>query len=145
MSIVGLFAPYVIGIIQKRHYKEIELKGDLSIANTLFKTVKIIGQVAIFAILGFIFFWIPVINFIFFYIAFYYMFDKMLILDVGAEINTKEELEQILKKNRFRIKKHSFGLYLLNNIPVIGILFQIYTIIYMSHFYMIETKRVRNV
>jgi len=143
MIILGFFAPFIISTVQKRHYSEIELQGDLTVLSTIMLSVRILATTAVVAILGLVFFWIPVVNGIFFYLAFFYMFDKMLILDVSGEINTKDETKSILKNNRFRTKKHSVILYILSNIPFIGLLIQTYTLIYMSHYFFLETKEIR--
>ncbi len=142
MGITGFFAPYIIKTVSDRHY-QIELKGHGNILTTLTFLGAIFIKAFILFIAGLIFFWIPILNIIFFYLAFYYLFHKMLISDVSSEINSKDEKKIIKNRSANKIRTHSFILYLLNNIPILGFLIQTYSIIYMSHFYLRETKKLR--
>ncbi len=141
MIITGFFAPYIVKHVNT-HYN-LELKGHGNMVSTLIFLGKIILIFAILFAVGLLLFWVPVLNIIFFYLSFYYLFHKMLISDVSSEINSSEEARELKKIKANSIRFHSFLLYLLNNIPFIGILTQTYSIIYMSHFYLRESKKLR--
>lgn len=142
MVITGFFAPYIIKTVNNSHYN-LELKSHGNIATTLSFLGVVFIKATLLFLIGLIFFWVPILNVVLFYFAFYYLFHKMLVNDVSSEINLKEEIAIIKNRSSNRIRGHSFLLYLLNNIPILGFLIQTYSVIYMAHLYLIETKKVR--
>lgn len=142
MIITGFFAPYIVKHVNRNY--NLELKGHGNLLTTPLFLIKVILTSAVFFLLGIIFFWIPIINVLFFYFGFYYLFHKLLVSDVSGEINSAKEAKEIKRVKANAIRVHSFILYLLNNIPFIGILTQTYSLIYMSHFYLRESEKIRN-
>lgn len=141
LAIAELFSSTIIKKIRDRHYREIEINGygnPLSEALFLFKiTIYVILTLSI----GVFIFWIPVFNFIFFYLAFYYIFHQMLIREVSSEIVSFNQFRD--SKSKVSLKIHTFWLYTLSNIPILGMFMQIYSIVYISHYYFRELERVR--
>ncbi len=140
--IMGFFTPIVVKEIHKRHYPDIELEGGVGIVDYLILLIKsFIKFIGVF-IISVIFYFLPLLNYIAFHIPFYYLFSTLLSLDVGGEIFTKRELEEVLKKERTKIYSTTAILYLITLIPFTGMFLQVYFVSVMAHlFFKIKAKR----
>jgi hypothetical protein len=65
-------------------------------------------------------------------------------LDVGGEIFTKQELEEVIKKYKTKIYSTTAILYLITLIPFTGLFLQVYFVSVMAHlFFRIKAKRLQ--
>jgi len=133
--IIGFFTPIIVKEIHKRHYAHIPLEGGLSILDYLLLLVRSIVKFLGVLVLSLIFYFIPILNYIAFHIPFYYLFHTLMALDVGGEIYTKRELEQILAQHRTKIYTTTLILYLITLIPFTGMLLQVYFVAVMAHLF----------
>ncbi|BAF70352.1 EI24 domain-containing protein [Nitratiruptor sp. SB155-2] len=133
--IMGFFTPYIIKEIHKRHYSHLDIGKGLGIIEYMVLMAKIIVKSIGLFLLSFILYFIPLLNAIALNIPFYYLFHSFLSLDVGGEIMSKEELENIVKKYRFKIMGTTGVLYLITLIPMAGMILQVYFVSVMAHLF----------
>lgn len=88
-------------------------------------------------------YFIPLLNIIAFNLPAYYFFHKMLVYDVGSEINTKKEFVQIKAIVSNQIRLRTLGMYALTLIPFVGIFFPILFVIYLTHIFINESLELR--
>jgi len=140
--IIGFFTPYIVREIHRRHYPDVRLEGGISVVEYLWLLLKSFLKFLGVGLLSVIFYFIPLLNYIAFHIPFYYLFSTLMTLDVGGEIFTKRELEEVLRRERTRIYSTTLGLYLITLIPLAGMLLQVYFVSVMAHLFL-QIKRKR--
>ncbi len=143
--IVGFFTPLVVKKLKSRHYPPFEIRGHGSVLSAIIYALKSLFIMIILYIILTPIYFIPLLNIIAFNLPAYYFFHKMLVYDVGSEINTKKEFIQIkaLVGNQIRIR--TLGMYMLTLIPFVGIFFPILFVIYLSHIFINESLELRAV
>ncbi len=143
--IVGFFTPLVVKKLKSRHYPPFEIRGHGSVLSAIIYALKSLFIMIILYIILIPIYFIPLLNIIAFNLPAYYFFHKMLVYDVGSEINTKKEFLQIkaLVSNQIRVR--TLAMYMLTLIPFVGIFFPILFVIYLSHIFINESLELRAV
>lgn len=139
--IVGLFASYFIKEIGEKYYKDVSLEG-ISLLPYLWFIFKILLTGTVLFILMTPLVFVPVLNLLFF-VPLYYMFHKMLVLDVSSSINSSGEYVKIKKIHGSPIKMISLVCFGLTLIPFIGVIIYPFYVIVMSHFLFQKTRELR--
>lgn len=139
--IVGLFCGYFIKEIRQKYYPEVVFK-EINFLSYLFFVMKTFLVGTFLFLLLFPFAFIPLLNLILF-VPIYYIFHKMLVLDVASVVNSKEEYLKIKKVNGGEMKGISLICFLLTIIPILGVVIYPFYVIVMSHFIFEETKALR--
>jgi len=143
--IVGFFTPLVVKKLKSRHYPPFEVRGHGSVFSAILYAIKSLIIMLILYILLIPFYFIPLFNIIAFNLPAFYFFHKMLVYDVGSEINTKKEFLQIKAIVSNQIRLRTFGMYMLTLIPFVGIFFPLLFVIYLTHIFINETLELRAV
>lgn len=144
LVVIGFLTPYILNVLHKRHYSNIEMHGHGSLISPLFVLIK---SSIVMLLLFFIFiplYFIPFINIVAINLPFYYFFHKLLNYDVSSTLLSKEEYRFIHAKeaNRFRIR--TFLLYMLSMVPFITLFAAVFFVIYLGHGYFQELKKLHN-
>ena len=141
--IVGFFAGAFIKEIGAQYYQHIELRGMglLSYGWLVAKTV--ILMIAMFFLLSPLLF-VPMLNFVFL-MPIFYLFHKLLVLDVASMLNTNEEYMMLRKKESGGMRSVSFVCFLLTLIPFLGVIAYPYYVIVMSHYLFRRTEALRGI
>lgn len=143
LLIIGFLTPYILKELQKRHYQDVEMRGDSNIFEFLFLTLKWL-LLMILMLLAFIpLYFIPIINVIAFNFPLYFFFHKMMTYDVGSTICTKQEAMRIKFFHATTLRLKTLGLYLLSLIPFVILFASVFYVIYLGHSYFLETKKLR--
>jgi len=143
--IVGFFTPLIVKKLKSRHYPPFEIKGHGSVLSAIWHAIKSLIIMVILYIVLIPLYFIPFINIIAFNLPAYYFFHKMLVFDVGSEINTKKEFLQIKAIVSNQIRLRTLLMYMLTLIPFVGIFFPILFVIYLSHIFINESLELRAV
>lgn len=141
--IVGLMTPLVVRILQKRHYPDIELRGYGNPAGDIWFLVMTLLKTFLLFVLLIPTYFIPLFHFLTFFLPFYYFFHKMLTRDVSSTIMEKTEYRFILDKKRPQMLSLTALMYCVSLIPIVGILFQLFYVIVLSHWFFEEASRMR--
>lgn len=143
--IVGFFTPLVINKLKQRHYPSLEIKGHGSILGILWYAIKAFLIMVLLYIVLIPLYFIPFINILAFNLPAYYFFHKMLVFDVGSTINTKLEYLQIKAMVGNQIRIRTLLMYIVTMIPLVGIFFPLFFVIYLAHIFMSESTELRMV
>jgi len=142
--IIGFLTPFILNIIQKRHYPTISTNGFGSILSPLWVLFRS-GLIMVIMFIVFIpLYFIPLINIIAFNIPLFYFFHKLLNYDIASTILTKEEYAVIHTRKANAFRGRSFLLYILSMIPFITLFTAVFYIIYLGHGYFQELKKIRD-
>lgn len=144
LIIIGFLTPFILEIIQKRHYPEIKTNGFGNILSPLWILARsgLIMVIMFFVLMPLYF--IPFINIIAFNFPLYYFFHKLLNYDIASTILTKEEYAVIHAKKASSFRGRTIFLYILSMIPFITLFTAVFYIIYLGHGYFQELKKIRN-
>jgi len=140
LIIIGFLTPYAVSIIKKRHYQDIEIDSNISFLGSLKYFAKIFFVFFILLILFTPLYFIPAINAIALQVLFFYLFHTLLVFDVGSNVFNSSEYKQFIKKKRFKLLTTNLILFLLSQIPVIGLLIPLFTVIVITHISFIYKK-----
>lgn len=138
---VGFFAGYFIKEVAQRYYPQVHFLG-ISLPYYLWALVKVILVTFVLFILFSPLLFIPFLN-IMLLIPVYYMFHKLLVLEVSSSIYSKAEYEALQKKFGGQNRALSALCFALTLIPVIGVIIYPYYVIVMSHFLLGKANDVR--
>ena len=133
LIIIGFLTPYAVSIVHKRHYSEIERDTSITIIESLIFFAKTFAIFFILLILFTPLYFIPAVNAIALQALFFYLFHKLLVFDVGTNIFNSNDYKIFRKKKRFSILTTNLVLFLLSQIPMIGLLIPLFTVIVITH------------
>jgi len=143
LIVVGFLTPWILSIIQKRHYPELEFKGYGNIFSTLWILVKSVLVMGILFVVLIPLYFIPVLNVFMLNIPFYYFFYTLLNFDITSTIMTKEEEAIIKVKSGSAFHFRTVVLYLISMIPFVVLFATVFYVVYLGHGYMSELKKLR--
>lgn len=143
LIVVGFLTPFILKIIQKKHYPTLEFRGYGTIFNTFWILVKSFLMMLLLLIILIPLYFIPVLNIFIINIPFYYFFYKLLNFDITSTIMTKEEeaVIKVKKGNTFQIK--TIILYLVSMIPFLVLFSTVFYVVYLGHGYLSELEKLR--
>lgn len=143
LIVVGFLTPWILTIIQKRHYPQLEFKGHGNLFNTFWILIKSFLVMMLLLIVLMPLYFIPVLNIFILNIPFYYFFYKLLNFDITSTIMTKEEEAIIQVKSGSNFHFRTIVLYLISMIPFIVLFTTVFYVVYLGHGYMGELKKLR--
>ena len=142
--VVGFLTPFVLKIIQQRHYKDVEMIGYSNLAEAMFLVLKWAAVMILLFIVFVPLYFIPFVNIIAFNLPLYYFFHKMMTYDVSSALCTKEEAKQIKYYNSTALRLKTLILYLISLIPFAVFFGAVFYVIYLGHAYFLELREMRS-
>jgi len=133
LVIIGFLTPYAVSIVHKRHYSEIKCNTSITIMQSLIFFTKTFAIFLMLLILFTPLYFIPAINALALQALFFYLFHTLLVFDVGTNIFNSSEYKIFKKKKYFTILTTNFVLFMLSQIPMIGLLIPLFTVIVITH------------
>ncbi|OIU08216.1 hypothetical protein AW224_04680, partial [Campylobacter jejuni] len=77
---------------------------------------------------------LPFINIFVYYLAFYYLFHKLLMIDVTSTILDKESFKNFHSDfSPLEFKFSTLCFYLLSSVPLLGLFLQVFFVIFLTH------------
>lgn len=140
-TIIGFFSGQIIKEIGEKHYAHIEQKS-MSMFAYFYLIAKTIVIAFVFLIVLMPLFLIPILNFVLF-IPIFYMFYKMLVLEVASACLDSKEYAQLKARKGVELKGIAFVCFLVTMIPFVGVVLYPYYVIAMSHFIYREVPSLR--
>ncbi len=134
MIAISFLTPYIVKNIYYKHYfKQTNLEGMTNLNVYKILAINMLKFLALLLIC-LPFAWIPfVIN-----LPFFYLFYKLMIIDVASNMMSEEEFKSIKNKNFAKLLLLSFCFFLCSLVPIAGIFLQIFFVIYFSHLFFNE-------
>ena len=139
--IIGLFAGFFIKEIGQKYYPDVAMNG-INLFSYLFFTSKTLLVGILLLIILFPLVFIPLLNLVLF-IPVYYIFHKMLVLEVSAEVNVREEYLRLKKSYSSELRGLSLVCFGVTLVPILGVIIYPLYVIVMSHFIFQKTRELR--
>ncbi|EGT0726737.1 hypothetical protein JAP09_000731 [Campylobacter coli] len=133
LFITSFLTPFIAKEINQKYY-HYDNTNEVSTLKTIFEIFKIfIKFIGIFLLCTLALF-LPFINLFVYYLAFYYLFHKLLMLDITSSVLDKENFKIFnAQASTFEFKFSTLCFYLLSSIPLLGIFLQVFFVIFLTH------------
>lgn len=135
LFIIGFFTPLIVREIHTRHYAgqfalETDMRAGAVIAASIRYVAITLAMIPVMLPLLFI----PLLNLIALHLPFYYLFHKLLLLDVGSETMRTAQFERLRAEGGGTLRIRTLGLYLISTlIPFAAYVMPIFNVIVMTH------------
>jgi hypothetical protein len=144
LFVMGFLTPWVVKIIQSRHYQHIPIEGFGGISEIIWHFSKTF-LITFFLFLVLVpFYFIPMLNIVAINIPTYYLFHRLLNFDVGSTICSKTHYLQIMSQRGNAIRFKTLVMYLLTLLPFVALFSIIYFVVYLAHVYFYELTMLYN-
>lgn len=132
--VIGFFTPWLVKFVQKRHYANSRLSGGLSTAIVVKEAVGIFGKFLGLLALSLVLLALPLVNIIALHVPFFYLFYRILMLDVGSVMLDFEAYETFKKTHQKPTILASVFCFILSLIPFVGLFLQPLFVLYFAHY-----------
>ncbi|HAA1524178.1 hypothetical protein AJY54_07170 [Campylobacter jejuni] len=133
LFITSFLTPFIVKEINQKYY-HYNNTNEVSTLKTIFEIFKIfIKFIGIFLLCTLALF-LPFINIFVYYLAFYYLFHKLLMIDVTSTILDKESFKNFHSDfSPLEFKFSTLCFYLLSSVPLLGLFLQVFFVIFLTH------------
>lgn len=133
--IISFLTPNIVNSINQKYYQR-QITNQIPTKNIIFQIIKTLIKFIIIFVISLIFLFIPFINFLSFYIVFYYLFHKLMILDIASSVFDKDEFIKFYKNSSpIMFKISTFSFYVLSSMPFLGLFLQVFYVIFLTHLF----------
>jgi len=143
LVVIGFLTPPILRILQRRHYRDVELVGYGHMGTIVWHVLKTFAIMTGLFILLVPLYFIPVVNMIALNLPFYYFFHKLLVFDVATTITRKTEYAQIHAEHATELRLKTLLLYLISLIPFAVLFTTAFFVIYLGHTIFIQVRPLR--
>ena len=139
--IAGFFTPIISKDINEKYYQKSIIKSVKGFV--LFKIYSLVLlKFALLFLCALCVFFVPMLNFVAFNIAFFYLFYKFMFIDVSSACANESEFYALMSVgSTFWFKLMAFCFYLLCLVPFIGLFLQLYFVSVFSHLIFIRLQK----
>ncbi|MDV6043798.1 EI24 domain-containing protein [Campylobacter jejuni] len=133
LFITSFLTPFIAKEINQKYY-HYDNTNEVSTLKVIFEIFKIfIKFIGIFLLCTLALF-LPFINIFVYYLAFYYLFHKLLMIDVTSTILDKESFKNFHSDfSPLEFKFSTLCFYLLSSVPLLGLFLQVFFVIFLTH------------
>ncbi|EOW3814998.1 EI24 domain-containing protein [Campylobacter coli] len=132
LFITSFLTPLIVKQINNKYYHhEVQNISNMYIIFEIFKIfLKFIGIFLLCTLALFL----PFINIFVYYLAFYYLFHKLLMIDITSTILDKESFKSFHSDfSPLEFKFSTLCFYLLSSVPLLGLFLQVFFVIFLTH------------
>ncbi|MCV3453485.1 EI24 domain-containing protein [Campylobacter sp. FU_520] len=133
MLIISFLTPYIVKKINQKYYNY-SIQKEVNSLEVLLKTFKFILISCVLFVVATFLLIIPFVSIVIYYGVFYYLFHKLLLLDVLSNVLDKNNFDDFYKNSSplyFKIITLIF--FALSSIPLLGLFLQVFYVIFLSH------------
>ena len=138
---VGLLTPYIVNLVRKNGYAYVKKADGDGLLFSLWSNIKIFLKFLLLFLCTLPFLLLPFLNFFIFQLPFFYLFYKLMMYDLVSS-GVCEDAEYIIRENRLYLFVVMGMFFFLSLIPLFGLLFQVFFVVYLSHFILSKSKAV---
>ena len=132
--VIGFLTPFVVKILHKKYYSHITLSKSMSSVLTMSMSIGVFLRFLGLFLVSIPFMFIPLFNLLAINGPFFYLFHRMLLIDVGSSMMNKEEFLVFKSRNKWQLFGANFGFFMLSLIPFLGLFLQLLFVIYITHY-----------
>ncbi|EAJ7443185.1 hypothetical protein A2E15_04765 [Campylobacter jejuni] len=133
LFITSFLTPFIAKEINQKYYHYDSI-NEVSTLKTIFEFFKIFIKFIGILLLCTLALFLPFINIFVYYLAFYYLFHKLLMIDVTSTILDKESFKNFHSDfSPLEFKFSTLCFYLLSSVPFLGLFLQVFFVIFLTH------------
>ncbi|ENU8224602.1 EI24 domain-containing protein [Campylobacter coli] len=133
LFITSFLTPFIAKEINQKYY-HYNNTNEVSTLKTIFEIFKIFIKFIGILLLCTLALFLPFINIFVYYLAFYYLFHKLLMIDVTSTILDKESFKSFHSDfSPLEFKFSTLCFYLLSSVPLLGLFLQVFFMIFLTH------------
>lgn len=131
--ISGFLTDSVVKFVNQKYYN-VQIENKVSNLRLFWIYFGILVKFSLIFLLSLLLFFIPFLNLILLNLAFFYLFYKFMLVDVASCAQDKKHFELTLKQGAgFWFNISALCFYLACLIPLVGLFFQLFFIMFFSH------------
>jgi hypothetical protein len=134
LIVIGFLTPMIVRWLHGKHFSHITLSRGVSLGAVLREALGIVGKFLVFGLLCLPLLLIPIVNVIALHLPFYYLFYRLLILDVGTTLLSKPAYVKFKKEHQRALMWVCLVCFVLSLVPFVGLFLQPLFVIYLSHY-----------
>ncbi|EDO7159619.1 hypothetical protein GIF15_02795 [Campylobacter coli] len=132
LFITSFLTPLIVKQINNKYYHH--EAQSISNAYIFFEIFKIFLKFIGIFLLCTLALFLPFINIFVYYLAFYYLFHKLLMIDITSTILDKESFKSFHSDfSPLEFKFSTLCFYLLSSVPLLGLFLQVFFMIFLTH------------
>ncbi|EDN5890040.1 EI24 domain-containing protein [Campylobacter jejuni] len=133
LFITSFLTPFIAKEINQKYYHYDNI-NEVSTLKTIFEFFKIFIKFIGILLLCTLALFLPFINIFVYYLAFYYLFHKLLMIDITSTILGKESFKNFHSDfSPLEFKFSTLCFYLLSSVPLLGLFLQVFFVIFLTH------------
>nr|MBP3725378.1 EI24 domain-containing protein [Campylobacter sp.] len=131
--ISGFLTDSVVKFVNQKYYN-LQIQNKVSNLRLVWIYFGILIKFSLLFLLSLLLFFIPILNLILLNVAFFYLFYKFMLVDVASCSQDRDHFELTLKTGAgFWFNISALCFYLACLIPLVGLFFQLFFIMFFSH------------
>lgn len=138
--IIGFLTPWLVSILHHRYYSNFKMPSGLSFWEVTGEALSIFWRFLAIFLLSLFLLFIPFVNIIALHIPFFYLFYRILLLDVGSVMMNFNDYKNFKITHQSELFFIGIICFIVALIPFIGLFLQPLFVLYLAHF--IFDKRV---
>jgi len=138
---VGLLTPYIVNAVRKKSYLHVESTDGDGFLFSLWSIFIIFMKFVLLLLCVLPFLLLPFVNFFIFQLPFFYLFYRLMMYDLISS-GVCKDAESIIRENRLYLFVVMGIFFFLSLIPLLGLLLQVFFVVYLSHFILNKSKAV---
>ncbi|ECO5713930.1 TPA: EI24 domain-containing protein [Campylobacter jejuni] len=133
LFITSFLSPFIVKEINQKYYRYDNI-NEISTLKIIFEIFKIFIKFIGILLLCTLALFLPFINIFVYYLAFYYLFHKLLMIDITSTILDKESFKNFHSNfSPLEFKFSTLCFYLLSSVPLLGLFLQVFFVIFLTH------------
>ncbi|EFC32188.1 putative membrane protein [Campylobacter jejuni subsp. jejuni 414] len=133
LLITSFLTPFIAKDINKKYYQH-HKKDEISNLKIIFEIFKIFIKFMGIFLLCTLALFLPFINLFVYYLTFYYLFHKLLMLDITSTVLDKEGFKSFHSNfSPLEFKFSTLCFYLISSVPLLGLFLQVFFVIFLTH------------
>ena len=138
---VGLLTPHIVDEVRKKNYLHVKKVNGDGVFFSLWTILKIFMKFILLMLCVLPFLLLPFVNFFIFQLPFFYLFYRLMMYDLVSS-GLCVDAEHIMKENRLYLFIVMGIFFFLSLIPLLGLLLQVFFVVYLSHFILNKSKSI---
>lgn len=141
--IVSFLTPFICKALNAKYYRHARTTSVSNLA-VFAKTLWILCKFAFFFGIATLLLLVPFINLFIYNVVVYYLFHKLLLLDVASNTLSQEEFTRFYAKSSpLELKFTTLCFYLLAFVPLAGLFLQVFFVIFLTHLFYQKVLNLR--
>ena len=139
--VVGFMTPVIVEAVRKKSYMHVKKADGDGIFLSVWVVFKIFMKFLLLFLCTLPLLMLPFINFFIFQLPFFYLFYSLMMYDLVSS-GVCNDAKFIIKENRVYLFIVMAIFFFLSLIPLLGLLLQVFFVVYLSHFLLSKSNSV---